>query len=82
MHNLTFSLSGSDGSLEITSPGGILVARLSPVEQLELLMHIAHAHLRLIDHIRVNGAGPRPVMEPLRNPVEDSGPKTLFDVGN
>lgn len=82
MHNLTFSLSGSDGSLEITSPGGILVARLTPVEQLELIMHIAHAHLRLIDHIRVNGAGPRPVMEPLRNPVEDPGQTTLFNAGN
>ena len=36
MHNLSFSLNGSDGALEITSPGGLLVARLTPVEQLEI----------------------------------------------
>jgi len=73
MHNLTFSLSGSDGALEISSPAGILIARLSPVEQLELLLHISHAHLKLIDHIRVNGVGPRP-MEP-----QDRAQLTLLD---
>lgn len=81
MHNLSFSLNGSDGALEITSPGGLLVARLTPVEQLELVMHITHAHLKLIDHIRANGYAPRPILEPISNPVEpmQSG---LFDAAH
>jgi len=66
--HLTFALDGATGALQIFR-NGLLLAELSPVDQLQLLAHVAQAHLSLAEHIRVNGHGPRPLLDAIANPV-------------
>jgi hypothetical protein len=39
---------------------GLLLAELTPDDQLELLMAVAHAHMSRNQHTRVNGTPPQP----------------------
>lgn len=66
--SLTFALDGPTGNLQVMK-SGLLIAELSPDDQLELLLHIAHAHMTRNQHVRVNGAPPRPILESITNPT-------------
>lgn len=65
---LSFQLDGPTGNLQILRTG-LLVAELSPDDQLHLLGAIVNAHIQRAAHVRVNGAPPQPILEPVLNPV-------------
>ena len=66
--SISFALDGPTGNLQVMRTG-LLIAELTPDDQLQLLMAVAQAHLTRNDHVRVNGAPPRPVLESITNPV-------------
>jgi hypothetical protein len=48
---------------------GLLLAELTPDDQLELLMAVAHAHMSRNQHTRVNGTPPQPILEPILSTI-------------
>lgn len=53
----TFQLDHASGNLLILSASGLVVADLSPADQLSLVQLVAGAHLQRLDFFRINGQG-------------------------
>ena len=65
---ISFQLDGPTGNLQLLK-SGLLIAELSLDDQVNLLIQVAHAHMVRQDHIRVNNAPPRPILEAITNPT-------------
>lgn len=65
---LSFALDGPTGNVQIMR-SGLLLAELTPDDQLELLMAVAHAHMSRNQHTRVNGTPPQPILEPVLSTI-------------
>jgi hypothetical protein len=65
---LSFALDGITGSVQIMR-NGLLLAELTPDDQLELLMAVAHAHMTRNQHTKVNGTPPQPLRQDTIRPV-------------
>jgi hypothetical protein len=48
---------------------GLLLAELTPDDQLELLIAVARGHITRNQHTRVNGTPPQPILEPVLNTI-------------
>jgi hypothetical protein len=68
MQPLTFALDGDTGALQIMR-NGLLLAELSQTEQVQILAAVLNGHLTRLEHLRVNGHGPRPILDAITNPV-------------
>jgi hypothetical protein len=65
---LSFALDGPTGNLQIMRTG-LLLAELTPDDQLELLMAVARAHITRNQHTTVNGTPPQPLRDDTIHPL-------------